>query len=126
MEALKGIGTYEVKVSGVVFELKHRTTALMLQLGDVRQVFGLLSGGGERTPEQRQEDTAAHIERSVIMEGNICKVALVAIAGVPFVHGDRDWPELDPVTGPLLKSFLGSGLSVDPMPNSCTAPAESG
>lgn len=126
MSALQDLSTFEVKIGGVSFRMRRRTTALMLLIGDPVRVFGLLAEGRKKGRDEadQEKDMTSYFKAMVEMEDNVCPVALVAIDGVEFVHDNQPWPELDPVKGLLLKKFISSGLEADPIESSCTAPAE--
>ena len=107
---------FTVKIGGSEFKMRRRSTALMLQIGDVRKVFGLLSPGKgkENTAEQAAE---AAIQYADIVSKTV-QVALVDIDGQPLDGMGLLAGELDHVGDPLFKAFMASGLDADPIDGS--------
>jgi len=124
-DKLEKLATFEVKIGGMLFLMRRRTTLVMSLIGDPVVVFGMLAKAQkkEQTPEQQEKDMGNYRDALAEMEGKVCPEALISIDGVPF---DPIAHPVDSVSGLLLKEFLNSGLAVDPTPGSSMGGAEPG
>jgi len=124
-DKLEKLATFEVKIGGISFLMRRRTTLIMALIGDPVVVFGLLAKAQnrEQTPEQQEKDMAGYRDQLAEMEDKVCPEALISIDGTLF---DPELHPVDAVCGVLLKQFLGSGLDVDPITGSSTGDVEPG
>ena len=112
-DKLRNLATFEVKIGGMSFRVRHRITALMMQIGDASKVFGLHAQARDKelTPEQQDKFMEKYLKERTEMESKVCPVALASIDGVPF---DPSAHEVSHVAGVILDKFLLSGLEADP------------
>ena len=70
MNALHELGTFEVKIGGIVFRMYRRTTALMLLIGDPVKVFGLLAEGRKKegSDKEKEASMSAYFKSLSMME----------------------------------------------------------
>lgn len=117
MQELKALATFETVIGGIVFVQRRRSTATMLEVGNVRKVLGLIQGANvpeDKKPEVTEKaavDYADMVKRS-------CFLNLVSINGVLVDETEHTVDNLAHVSDALFKAFLNSGLDVDPMPGS--------
>ena len=110
------IGFFTVKIKGVEFTGKRRSTALMLEIGDVRRVFGMLakSKKGDVPPEEGAKASADYVK----MTEKALALTLVKIDGVPVEELGLLAGELNHVADAYFSAFIDSGLSADPIAGS--------
>jgi hypothetical protein len=116
MQHVQNLAFFEVEIGGVSFKMRRRSTALMLQIGDVGSVFGLLAEARkkEATAESAKKAAKAYAE----MLQKTIEIALVEIDGQPVESLGILAGELIHVSDPLFGAFMDSGLKADPMPGS--------
>lgn len=129
MRDLSQFAVFEITVAGVPFEVRRRTTELMLQIGDARQVFGLMAGAtraalaGEAEAIDKLADATA---RYLAMQRKAAALIFTKIDGDPVSPEDPPaWDAVAPFMDAVFESFLASGLDADPMPDSCGGRQES-
>lgn len=120
-EKLKALGKFTVKIGGVAFTLRRRSTQVLLEAGDSSGVFGLISGAN-KTRGKELSDLPDLGNAYTDMVRGVLKAAIVEVDGEPF---EWDWELVAPVSDALFRHFMLSGLDVDPSPDSSTGPVES-
>ena len=137
-DKMKNLATFEVSVGGVLFEVRRRSTGLMIQIGGVREVFGLMQGAiaalkaEDQIPDQTESaqakstsDAEEGLQKYIAMQEKAVALIIVAMDGEPVTEVNPvRWEDIASAFDVIFPRFLSSALSADPMPDSCGGPKE--
>lgn len=119
IERLESAAFYTRHVGGVEVVLRRRTNKIMLQIGGVQRVLSSLA-----KPASKDDDRIDDVTAFVDAQERAMRVIIHSIGGNA-VNEDTDLSIIDPFADSLFMDFLGSGLSLDPTPDSSKAEGES-
>jgi hypothetical protein len=111
--------TFEVKIGGVAFVLRRRSTEVMALARGFMAVVGQIAAdpaAADKVNEKAARDLSESILRAAMV------VPMMAAPGETTVTGARyTYHDLAPFADALLTQFMHSGLQVDPTEPSCKA-----
>ena len=115
MDPIIRAGTFEVKIGGVAFVLRRRSTAVMAAARGFMAVVGQIAAdpqAGSKVDEKVASGLAESILRAALVSPALGDET---VPGVQYTYAD-----LAPFVDALLQAFMESGLQVDPTAPSCT------
>jgi len=111
--------TFKVKIGGVTFMLRRRSTAVMATARGFMAVVGQIAADPAAV-DKVDERAARNLSESILRAAMV--VPMMAAPGETTIAGARyTYDDLDPFTDVLLHEFMNSGLQVDPTEPSCKA-----
>lgn len=109
LERLKEGAYFQVHCGGVEFELRRRTTLIMLEVGGIQRVLSLLA-------EQRESDEEAEADVKAYLDAQSRAMAVILhrVGGEVIDPETFDFTLVAPYADSLFVAFLGSGVEVTP------------